>query len=108
PQESCAFIPADSPDEARYLAVVLNGPAGRLLGATQMCRGGKGFGSPGMIRTWLLPRYRAEDPRHRAAARAYPQDGSPSQAADYAGGAVLGLTPPEVDLIAGALAEWGR
>ena len=108
PQESCAFIPADSPDEARYLAVVLNGPAGRLLGATQMCRGGKGFGSPGMIRTWLLPRYRAEDPRHRAAARAYPQDGSPSQAADYVGGAVLGLTPPEVDLIAGALAEWGR
>lgn len=108
PQESCAFIPADSPEEARYLAVLLNGPAGRLLSATQICRGGKGFGSPGMIRTWPLPRYRPENPRHREAAQAYPVDGTPSREADYAAGAVLGWTRDEVDRIADALARWER
>ncbi len=106
PQESCAFIPADSPEEARYLAVLLNGPAGRLLSAMQLCRGGKGFGSPGMIRTWPLPRYCPENPRHREAADAYPADGTPSRAADYAAGAVLGWTRGEVDRIADALDRW--
>lgn len=108
PQESCAFIPADSPEEARYLAVLLNGPGARLLSAVQMCRGGKGFGSPGMIRTWLLPRYRADDPCHREAVRAYPHDEAASRDADYAGGAVLGLTRREVDRIIDVLAEWER
>lgn len=106
PQESCAFIPADAPEEARYLAVLLNGPAGRLLSAMQLCRGGKGFGSPGMIRTWPLPRYCPENPRHREAADAYPADGTPSRAADYAAGAVLGWTRDEVDRIADALDRW--
>lgn len=108
PQESCAFIPADSEEEARYLAVLLNGPAVRLLSAVQMCRGGKGFGSPGMIRTWRLPLYRPDDPRHREAARAYPGDEAAPRSADYAGGAVLGLTRREVDLIADFLAERER
>ncbi|MGQ9913729.1 MAG: hypothetical protein ACUVQQ_05185 [Thermogutta sp.] len=105
PQESCAFIPADSEEEARYLAVLLNGPAARLLSAVQMCRGGKGFGSPGMIRTWRLPRYRPDDPRHRKAAQAYPSGSAATRSVDYAGGAVLGLTRREVDLLADFLTE---
>jgi len=69
PQETCSLVAVEGPDEAHYLCAMLNsGPIGRLAESTGV-RGGKGFGSPGMLDFLAIPRYDPSQPLHREIAR---------------------------------------
>ena len=70
PQETCVLIAADSCDEAHYLSAVLNSSVVNSLVASHSVRGGKGFGSPGMLQYLSLQRYRPHDEWHAALALA--------------------------------------
>jgi hypothetical protein len=65
PQETCVLVAADSADEAHYLCAVLNSPLVGFLVASHSVRGGKGFGSPGMLEFLRIRRYDPGNPIHR-------------------------------------------
>jgi hypothetical protein len=65
PQETCVLVAADSADEAHYLCAVLNSALVGFLVASHSVRGGKGFGSPGMLDFIRIRRYDAGNPIHR-------------------------------------------
>lgn len=68
PQETCCLAVCQSSDEAHYLCALLNSAELNKRAARQGIRGGKGFGSPGMIAHLPLPRFDAADRRHLALA----------------------------------------
>ena len=64
PQETCVLVACDRSDEAHYLCAMLNSaPMGELVSAHSV-RGGKGFGTPGMLNFLPLGRFDPSDPRH--------------------------------------------
>jgi len=65
PQETCALVAADSADEAHYLCAVLNSSWVGFLVTSHSVRGGKGFGSPGMLDYLRIRRYDPSQPLHR-------------------------------------------
>jgi hypothetical protein len=65
PQETCAMVAADSADEAHYLCAVLNSSLVGFLVASHSVRGGKGFGSPGMLDFLRIRRYDPGKAIHR-------------------------------------------
>jgi hypothetical protein len=65
PQETCVLVACESSDEAHYLCAMLNSKAvGELISACSV-RGGKGFGTPGVLEYVPLRRFAADDCRHR-------------------------------------------
>ena len=64
PQETCVLIAADAPDEAHYVAAVLNSSIVGFLVTSHSVRGGKGFGTPSMLDFIRLPRFDPSDSRH--------------------------------------------
>ena len=64
PQETCVLVVCDSVDEAHYICAVLNSAlVGDLVSASSV-RGGKGFGTPGMLEYVPLRRYQPDNARH--------------------------------------------
>ncbi len=70
PQETCVLIACDSPDEAHYLCAVLNSAIVGFLVTAHSVRGGKGFGSPGILDYLRLKQFEPNDPRHQQLAAA--------------------------------------
>jgi len=70
PQETCVLVAVDSADEAHYLCAVLNSSLVGFLVASHSVRGGKGFGSPGMLDFLRIRRYDPGNPIHRELALA--------------------------------------
>ena len=68
PQETCVLVACQSADEAHYVCAVLNSAMVNELVLAHSVRGGKGFGTPGMLENVPLARYRPDDPRHVALA----------------------------------------
>ncbi len=64
PQETCVLVACETSDEAHYLCAMLNSAAVNDLAAASQVRGGKGFGTPGMLDFIPLRRFRPSDPRH--------------------------------------------
>lgn len=71
PQETCCFIPADSCEEAIYLAAVLNSPLLERLIAAVGLAGSRSFGTPSILEALGIPRFRPADPRCRALVHFY-------------------------------------
>ncbi len=57
PQETCVLIAAASADEAHYLCALLNSAVLDFLVRAHSVRGGKGFGTPGMLQVVRLRRF---------------------------------------------------
>ena len=70
PQETCVLIAADSADEAHYLSAVLNSAMIEFLVSSHNVRGGKSFGSPGMLQYLRIARYDPQDAQHQKLAAA--------------------------------------
>lgn len=69
PQETCVFIPAENQQDACYLAAYLNAaPITNLLLRCSIS-GGKGFGSPGMLKLFPLPKFDFHNSDHLALAQ---------------------------------------
>ncbi len=68
PQETCVLLACDSADEAHYVCAVLNSAGVNQLVAAHSVRGGKGFGTPGMLQFVPLRRFQPDEPRHQALA----------------------------------------
>ena len=64
PQETCVLVSCDSVDEAHYVCAVLNSVVVGALVLAHSVRGGKSFGTPGMLDFVPLRRFLADDPRH--------------------------------------------
>ncbi len=69
PQETCVLIACSTADEAHYLCALLNCSIVGFLATAQSVRGGKGFGSPGMIESLRLKRYSSSHTVHCELAR---------------------------------------
>lgn len=65
PQETCVLVACDSSDEAHYLCALLNSEAVQQVVAAHSVRGGKGFGTPGMMAYLNLRRFDAANARHQ-------------------------------------------
>jgi hypothetical protein len=65
PQETCVLVACDSADEAHYVCAVLNSAVVNQLVQASSVRGGKGFGTPGMLEFVPLRRFRSDNERHR-------------------------------------------
>jgi hypothetical protein len=65
PQETCVLVACDSIDEAHYVCAALNSAiVGELVSAVSV-RGGKGFGTPGMLDFIPLRRFQPDHAQHR-------------------------------------------
>jgi len=69
PQETCAFIPTETAEEAYYLAALLNSEWVNQWVQCGGLSGTKGFGSPGMLRWLRLRRFEPTSPLHRKLAK---------------------------------------
>jgi hypothetical protein len=65
PQETCVLVACDLADEAHYICAVLNSTIVNDLVQAASVRGGKGFGTPGMLEFIPLRRFQPDDSRHR-------------------------------------------
>jgi hypothetical protein len=65
PQETCVLVAAVNLDEAHYICAVLNSAVAGYLVTCCSVRGGKGFGTPGMLDYIRLRRFDPTQPRHR-------------------------------------------
>jgi len=70
PQETCVLVAAESPDEAHYLAALLNSVVVGFLVGSHSVRGGKGFGTPSMLDYLRLRRFEPHHPLHAELAAA--------------------------------------
>ncbi len=68
-QETCVMIATQSADEAHYLAALLNSSVVGFLVQAHNVRGGKGFGSPGMLEHLGIRRFDRCSEDHRELAR---------------------------------------
>jgi len=64
PQETCVLVACDCGDEAHYLCAVLNSEIVHFLASGHSVRGGKGFGTPGILESLRIRRFDPRDPRH--------------------------------------------
>jgi hypothetical protein len=64
PQETCVLVACDSTDEAHYLCAVLNSAIVNQRVSAHSVRGGKGFGTPGMLDFLPIRRFRPDDRRY--------------------------------------------
>jgi hypothetical protein len=64
PQETCVLVACDSTDEAHYLCAVLNSAVVNQRVLAHSVRGGKGFGTPGMLDFLPIRRFQPDDRRH--------------------------------------------
>ncbi len=64
PQETCVFIPAENQNEANYLAAILNSNPVNELVRSMSVVGGKGFGSPGILKFIPLRQFDTCNPIH--------------------------------------------
>jgi len=64
PQETCVLVACQTADEAHYLAALMNSAVVGFLVATHSVRGGKGFGTPGILDVLGLRRFNPQDERH--------------------------------------------
>jgi len=64
PQETCVLIACDSDAEAHYVCATLNSSVVGFLVAAHSVRGGKGFGTPGMLDFIRLQRFEPGNKRH--------------------------------------------
>jgi hypothetical protein len=112
PQETCSLIAAASGDEAHYLCAVLNSAVANFIACSHAVRGGKGFGTPGMLDYLRLRQFRSSDPRQRrladlsrqahATAAAGAATDDLQTAIDRAAADFDGLSPAQLDAIRGA------
>jgi hypothetical protein len=65
PQETCVLVAADSADEAYYLCALLNSAVAAFLIRSHSVRGGKSFGTPGMLDFLRLARFDPQSAIHR-------------------------------------------
>lgn len=65
PQETCVLIACSSPEEAHYLCALLNSTVVGFLVGSHHVRGGKGFGTPGMLNVLRLRRFDWTNDAHR-------------------------------------------
>ena len=65
PQETCVLVACDSAVEAYYLCGLLNSALVNFLAIAHSVRGGKGFGSPGMLDVLRLRRFDPDSACHR-------------------------------------------
>ncbi|MEN6497610.1 MAG: N-6 DNA methylase [Thermoguttaceae bacterium] len=65
PQETCVLIACDTPEEAHYLCALLNSAVVGFLVRSHSVRGGKGFGTPGMLDVLRLGQFASTDARHQ-------------------------------------------
>ena len=65
PQETCVLVAADSADEAHYLCALFNSAVADFLVRSHSVRGGKSFGTPGMLEFLRLVRFDPQSPIHR-------------------------------------------
>ncbi len=68
-QETCAMIATECADEAHYLSALLNSLVINFLVQAHNVRGGKGFGSPGMLEYLSLRQFDGENSDHQELAR---------------------------------------
>jgi len=100
PQETCVLVAADSADEAYYLCALLNSAVVAFLVRSHSVRGGKSFGTPGMLEFLRLARFDPKSPIHRELAAAG------REAHRIVGqGASAEEVQPAIDRLAGRL--WG-
>ena len=64
PQETCVLVACNRSDEAHYLCAMLNSAPINEIVFAHSVRGGKGFGTPGMLDFLPLGRFDPSDPRH--------------------------------------------
>lgn len=64
-QETCAMIATESGEEAHYLAALLNSSIVGFLAQAHNVRGGKGFGSPGMLEYLGIRRFDVQNADHQ-------------------------------------------
>jgi hypothetical protein len=64
PQETCVLVACDCAAEAHYLCALLNSAVVGFLVGSHSVRGGKGFGTPGMLQVLRLRRFSPNDARH--------------------------------------------
>ena len=64
PQETCVLVACDSVDEAHYICAVLNSAVVNEVVLAHSVRGGKGFGTPGMLDFIPLRHFLLDDRRH--------------------------------------------
>jgi hypothetical protein len=96
-QETCVLVAVETIEEADYLAALMNSAPVNFLALAQSVRGGKGFGSPGLLETLRIRRYAPWDFRHRRLAMAG------EEARRLAPGAIDAPVLEEIDLLAGRL-----
>lgn len=98
PQETCVLVPVESLAEAHYLCALLNSSVVGFLAQAHSVRGGKGFGSPGMLEYLNLRRF----DRHQAVHRTLSALSRKAHAAQSPGELDARITA-EIDLLAGRL-----
>jgi hypothetical protein len=64
PQETCVLVACESADEAHYICAALNSAVVNDLVLGHSVRGGKGFGTPGMLEFVPVRRFQPDNPRH--------------------------------------------
>ena len=65
PQETCVLVAVSTAEEAHYLCAALNSAVVDFLVRSHSVRGGKGFGTPGMLEYLPLKRFDPANPHHR-------------------------------------------
>jgi hypothetical protein len=96
PQETCVLVACESADEAHYLCAMLNSEAVGELVAACSVRGGKGFGTPGILEFVPLRRF---DPNNRLHAEL-------ADLSRRAHGGAAAEVLREIDLLAARLLCW--
>jgi hypothetical protein len=109
PQETCVLVAAESLDEAHYLCAVMNSAVVGFLVTSHSVRGGKGFGSPGMLDFIRLRQFEPDDALHRELAAASRQAHEATRRGedvveiqhqiDRSAGRLWGLDPSELEAI---------
>jgi hypothetical protein len=64
PQETCVFVPCESPSEAHYLCAMLNSSVINFIAKSHSVEGGKGFGTPSMLDFLPIKRFNPHEPIH--------------------------------------------
>lgn len=115
PQETCVLVAASSVDEAHYLCAALNSAVVDFLVRSHSVRGGKGFGTPGMLDYLPIKHFDPANPQHRElsqagrvahdAARQRQPVGEIQQEIDGLAGSLWGLSRREVESLQRAITE---
>lgn len=100
PQETCVLIACACTEEAHYLCALLNSAVVGFLVVSHHVRGGKGFGTPGMLDVLRLRRFDPTTPDHAQLATLSREAHSAAT-----GGQKLQQIQEQIDALAGSLWE---